>query len=87
MVALRGQKRKSAEVVKLTDWHRSYQDSAVILCRAVEAAVASAVQRDGRLLVVNNGAYGARIAEKLTEAGIDLPPSTFVRPGGAAPTR
>jgi len=28
-----------------------------------------------------------RIAEKLTEAGIDLPPSTFVRPGGAAPTR
>jgi small conductance mechanosensitive channel len=29
-----------------------------------------------------------RIAEKLTEAGIDLPPSTFVRaPGGAPPSR
>ncbi len=28
-----------------------------------------------------------RIAEKLTEAGIELPPSTFVRPGGAPPTR
>ncbi|MBP7630688.1 MAG: mechanosensitive ion channel family protein [Acidimicrobiales bacterium] len=26
-----------------------------------------------------------RIAEKLTEAGIDLPPSTFVRAGGTAP--
>lgn len=42
VVALRGQKRKSAEVVKLTDWHRSYQDGAVILCRAIEAAVATA---------------------------------------------
>ena len=28
-----------------------------------------------------------RIAEKLTEAGVELPPSTFVRPGGAAQAR
>lgn len=42
VVTLRGQVRKSAEVVKLDDWHRSYQDAAVILCRAVDAARAAA---------------------------------------------
>ena len=42
VVTSRGQKRKSAELVKLTDWHRAYQDGALLLCRAVDAAVAAA---------------------------------------------
>lgn len=42
VVMARGQKRKSAELVQLTDWHRAYQDGALVLCRAVEAAVAAA---------------------------------------------
>ena len=38
---------------------------------AVEAAIASAVPLDGRLLVVDNGAYGARIAQIAAAYGID----------------
>ena len=37
----------------------------------VESAVASAVPRDGRLLVLANGAYGERIAQIAAVAGID----------------
>ena len=35
-VTLRGQTRKSAALVQMDDWRRSYQDAALILCRAVE---------------------------------------------------
>ena len=42
LVVKRGQKRKAADLVQLTDWHRSYQEGAVILCRAVEVAQAAA---------------------------------------------
>lgn len=41
-VTLRGQTRKSAALVQMDDWRRSYQDAALILCRAVEAAMAAA---------------------------------------------
>ena len=37
---------------------------------AVEAAVTTAVPREGRLLVLANGAYGRRIAEIARRAGI-----------------
>ncbi|HEY4312033.1 MAG TPA: 2-aminoethylphosphonate--pyruvate transaminase [Pirellulales bacterium] len=39
---------------------------------AVEATIGSIIPRDGRLLVVNNGAYGQRIAEIASRLGIDL---------------
>jgi len=42
VVTLRGQVRKSAALVPMSDWHRNYQDAALILCRAVEAAMAAA---------------------------------------------
>ncbi len=42
VVVVRGQTRKSATTVKMDDWARGYQDAAVILCRAVEAAMATA---------------------------------------------
>ena len=42
VVTLRGQMRKSAALVQMDDWRRSYQDAALILCRAVEAAMAAA---------------------------------------------
>ena len=37
---------------------------------AVEAAIASAVPQDGRLLVIDNGSYGARIAQIAAAYGI-----------------
>lgn len=38
---------------------------------AVEAAIASTVPNDGRLLVIDNGSYGARIAEIAAAYGIE----------------
>ena len=49
-VTLRGQTRKSAALVQMDDWRRSYQDAALILCRAVEAAMAAAGKTESRLL-------------------------------------
>ena len=42
VVKARGQIRKSAEIVTFSDWHRTYQDGALVLCRAIDAAVATA---------------------------------------------
>lgn len=42
VVKARGQIRKSAEMVTFSDWHRAYQDGALVLCRAIDAAVATA---------------------------------------------
>lgn len=42
VVVVRGQVRKSAAVVQMDDGGRAYQDAALILCRAVEAAMAAA---------------------------------------------
>ena len=42
VVVARGQKRKSAELVTFSDWHRTYQDGSLVLCRAIDAAVATA---------------------------------------------
>ena len=38
---------------------------------AVEATIGTAIPRDGKLLVVNNGAYGARIAQIARRLEID----------------
>lgn len=44
---------------------------------AVEAAIASAVPSDGRLLVIDNGAYGTRMAEIARAYGIPHDVETF----------
>jgi len=44
---------------------------------AVEAAIASTVPRDGRLLVVENGAYGTRMAEIAASYGIPCDVESF----------
>jgi 2-aminoethylphosphonate-pyruvate transaminase len=55
--------------------HESTSFTAVMLTgsgtAAVEAAVSSAVPADGRLLVIENGAYGTRIAEIARAYGIE----------------
>lgn len=68
--------RQLVQVV-LPDGHRDGDDAehvAVLIggsgTAAVEAAIASAVPADGRLLVVDNGAYGTRIAQIAAAYGI-----------------
>jgi 2-aminoethylphosphonate-pyruvate transaminase len=55
----------------------------------VEAAITTAVPRDGRLLVLANGAYGERIAQIAAAASVDaevlrVPEDTPVDPGAVA---
>ena len=54
---------------------------------AVEAAIGSAVPRDGRIAIVNNGAYGKRMVEIAQRLGIDCVEIAFAETELADPQR
>lgn len=54
---------------------------------AVEATIGSAVPRDGRIAIVNNGAYGKRMVEIADRLGIDRVEITFGETELADPDR
>lgn len=90
VVKLRGQTRKSAEVMVLSDWHRSYQDGALILCRALEAAVATAdcsVKRACRELAERLVSGDARPELLAAAAATYLKPRKSAGPLGGVPAQ